>query len=434
MRPALRRNASVLCNLVFCFVYWTQVPLMREPNGSAVQCVSCERRWPDVEAVSGPAEGEVAPGDEPSSVRGETPPPAEGPCPAFVESSLETSPAASDDRAGAKAGAGAEAERELEAQEEGALGAPETSAPSEDPADLLAERMVQGWALLQSSCPICGTLLLRKRGTDLVECVKCRLPVRTEAQERERKAHDEQEGKKREEEEAAKRSALEKRFPEGSVPEATSRGGGDAVVSASGGRAAGSGSLGTAPATAAGPAGALASPSAPPLASLAGQDCSALASASVAGAGAAAATLPQAPVAVSALQSQAVSRTPRAPALHVPAESPPNPTPLTSSPRPFSTMDDTHPLAGPSPRSDLPAPPSARPPPSVSTSADARPFATLHRAALDAAAAATADALQTASATLRAQPAGGKRTLDALSEIKAAAEAIRALDDATAER
>ena len=49
----------------------------------------------------------------------------------------------------------------------------------------LADRVVKGWTLLNSTCPTCQTALLRSRDST-VYCVGCRMPVVTEAEARQR--------------------------------------------------------------------------------------------------------------------------------------------------------------------------------------------------------------------------------------------------------
>ena len=51
---------------------------------------------------------------------------------------------------------------------------------SVSPSTKLAERMLEGWNMLGSSCPICMTPLCEEKGSRRVECVSCELEVRTE--------------------------------------------------------------------------------------------------------------------------------------------------------------------------------------------------------------------------------------------------------------
>ena len=122
------------------------VPLMRSPSGGAAVCVACGY------------------GDDDGGVVVRDPNPPRSP---DVREENETEViGVDDDDAGCVGG------------EEGGLG--ELRKRSGSPAGKLADRMLDGWTMLGSYCPICRTPLCREKGTGRVECVGCELEVRHE--------------------------------------------------------------------------------------------------------------------------------------------------------------------------------------------------------------------------------------------------------------
>ncbi|GBF99796.1 hypothetical protein Rsub_12236 [Raphidocelis subcapitata] len=130
------------------------VPLMREPGAPGSRrdlCVGCDRWFFDGEPV------------------------ADGPAAAAAPAAAQARPAAPAPATAAAGGGGGGAAAPAPRLRSAAR--PAAQSASDRAADLLSERMLQGWALLDHTCPLCATPLMRERGSRQVMCVACDLPV-----------------------------------------------------------------------------------------------------------------------------------------------------------------------------------------------------------------------------------------------------------------
>lgn len=166
-------------------------PLMRAPGGGDTLCVNCApeaaaggARLPRASAASaaedqaqlngkgmdhsaGSSDEEEAPG--PALVA--PPPPLNERLAAQRQQNQQHGSAARTARAAAPA-----------ASTSAAAGSQQTAGRCE-PSQLVAEMMLEGWAMLADHCPRCLTPLLRRRGNGRIYCAGCDMDVRCEGEE-----------------------------------------------------------------------------------------------------------------------------------------------------------------------------------------------------------------------------------------------------------
>ena len=114
------------------------IPLMRDPKTLDRLCVNCDRVFKAGESIHEPEEEEEE-GEEEEEVEVE------------VATAMQPSPK------------------------------PHQAVEKPDPSKLLSDKMLQGWALLETSCPVCSTPLVRDKAKRML-CVSCDLFVMTEAE------------------------------------------------------------------------------------------------------------------------------------------------------------------------------------------------------------------------------------------------------------
>ncbi|KAF8060469.1 hypothetical protein HT031_004645 [Scenedesmus sp. PABB004] len=164
---------------------------MRDPETMLGHCVGCKKTF-DAEGNAAPtAAAPLAPAPAAAPAAAANGPlrrpGMNGPLPAGAGAAAAP---ASEPRAGAgrrrgsrsgsdSDGDAAEGERllqQLRAARERRERAAAAGDAASDPCQLLADRLLEGWAMLAEHCPLCNTPLMRSRARE-VRCIACDLPV-----------------------------------------------------------------------------------------------------------------------------------------------------------------------------------------------------------------------------------------------------------------